>query len=226
MLIAGAAGTGKSSLGMCFAQALLGRGGAVSYYLFDESPHSFGIRNRGIGLSLDAHLASGRLAVNSVEPADMSPGELSSRIRADVEEQGVGMVVIDSLSGYLHAMAESRFLDLHLHQLLSYLGQRGVITVLILTQHGIIGELSAPVDLSYISDTTILMRFFEARGRVRRALAVQKRRYGPHEKTIRELDISSRGIEIGEPIEAFQGVLSGHLQYVGAGGGLLGRKPE
>ena len=175
-------------------------------FSFDETAEVFAERNRGQGVKLGDHP---RFSIRQVDPAELSPGEFAHTCRDQVERDDVRLLVIDSLNGYLMAMPEERFLILHLHELLTYLGQRGVTTLLLLAQNGMVGRMESPVDVSYLADTVLLLRFFEDRGRVRKALSVLKRRVGPHEDTIRELQITGRGVEIGDPLTAFQGVLTG-----------------
>jgi circadian clock protein KaiC len=172
-------------------------------------------------------MKSGRLAVEQVDAAELSPGEFAQRVRNSVEQKGARVVVIDSLNGYQLAMPEDKFLILHMHELLSYLNRRGVLTLLTVAQHGIVGEdMKAPVDVTYLSDTVIMLRFFEATGRVRRAISIVKRRAGPHEQSIRELQITSEGMKLGAPLAEFQGVLQGIPRYTGASGKLLGGEDD
>jgi circadian clock protein KaiC len=223
MLITGSAGTGKSTIAAAYASAALIRGERVAYFLFDENPALFLARNEQLGFDMQAHLLSGHLFVQKIDPAEMSPGEFAWQLQKRVEDGLAQIIVIDSISGYLHSMPGTRYLDLHLHQLLAYLGHKGVITLMVLTQHGIIGEATAPADLSYLSDATILIRFFETAGHVRRAISVVKNRGAMHEQTIRELRITQEGIQLSEPLHEFQGVLTGVPQYAGAGTELVKR---
>lgn len=222
LLIGGAAGTGKSSLAVNLARAAISRGERVAYFLFDERESSFLLRNRRQGQPVDEWMDRDLLTVRKIEPAEMSAGQLSCEIRNAVErDAGVRMVVLDSVSGYLHAMSDSPHLDLQLHELLGYLGGLGIVSVMILAHRGVLNEAPPEVDLSYIADSTLMLRFFEARGEVRRAITVQKRRTGGHERTIRELRITDQGLEIGEPLANFEGVLTGRPRYLGAGAALL-----
>lgn len=215
-LIVGAAGTGKSTLAMQYACAAGGRSQRVGLFLFDESLRTFTERSRGLGMDPQALMDSGMLSVRQVDPAEMSPGEFASMVRSEVDDNGARMVVIDSLNGYLNAMPSDKFLNLHLHELLSYLGQRGVTTLLLMAQHGIVGHgMNSPVDASYLADTVILLRYFEAFGEMRKAISVIKKRTGTHERTIRELSMSSHGIDVGDPLRDFHGVFSGTPTYVG-----------
>jgi circadian clock protein KaiC len=172
-------------------------------------------RARAMGMDLQPHLDSGALTVTQIDPAEMSPGEFASWVRRAVEEDGVRFVVIDSLNAFLQAMPGEKYLVLQMHEMLSYLNQQGVITVLILGQHGIIGEVRSDVDLSYLSDTIILFRYFEAKGEMLKAVSVVKSRTTPHEATIREYRLGRNGITVGEPLKDFDGVLTGVPTYSG-----------
>jgi circadian clock protein KaiC len=163
-------------------------------FLFDESPHILLNRMDGLGIDLREQVESGRVILQQIDPAEMSPGEFAHRIRAAAEEDKVSVLVIDSLNGYLNAMPEERFLTTHLHELLTYLGQRGVATIMVAVQHGLIGTaMQGPVDASYLADSIIMMRYFEANGEVRQALSVVKKRSGDHERTIREFRLGGPG---------------------------------
>ena len=166
-------------------------------------------RSAGIGFDVQSRIDDGLVKVQSVDPAELLPGEFAQAIRDSVEEDGVRLVVIDSLNGYLNAMPEERFMIVQLHELLTYLGQLGVVTLLVSTQPGLIGPMAQGVDVSYISDGVILLRYFEARGEVRQAISVLKKRTGPHERSIREIKFSRNGLTIGEPLREFRGILTG-----------------
>ena len=166
-------------------------------------------------------MADGSLRVEQIDPAEVSPGELAAMVRDAVEREDVRVVVIDSLTGYQNAMPGEQYLMLQMHELLTYLNQQGVTTLLVLAQHGLVGQMSATVDLTYLSDTVMLFRFFEADGRLRRAVSVVKKRVGPHEDTIRELRIDGDGLRVGEPLAGFRGILTGVPSYHGALGRLL-----
>jgi circadian clock protein KaiC len=184
--------------------------------------HTLYQRTRDLGLDLQPHVESGRLTVQQVDPAEIAPGELSNKIVECVEKLGVRMIVLDSLNGYVNAMPQEDFLSLHLHELLSFLNQRGVVTIMVLAQQGLIGAMGTPVDVSYLADTVILTRFFEARGEVRKAISIIKKRSGAHETAIRELRMSSSGIQIGRPLSDFEGVLTGVPRFVGANTQIIG----
>jgi circadian clock protein KaiC len=176
---------------------------------FDETARILYERTAGIGMDLEPFVASGLLKVAQIDPANMSPGELSGRVREAVEQDNARVVVIDSLTGYLNAMPEEQFITLQMHEILTYLNQQGVVTILILAQHGMVGQMASPIDLTYLSDCVVLLRFFEANGRVRRALSVLKKRTGAHEDTIREFRIDKSGLRVGSPLTQFRGVLTG-----------------
>jgi circadian clock protein KaiC len=205
----GPPGTGKSTLATKFALAAAARGEKVLCYSFDESIGTFKSRAAQLGMDLDPVLANGTVTIEQIDPAEISPGEMADRIRRRVEESGVRWLIIDSINGYLNAMPEERFLSLQLHELLAFLNQQGVITIMILAQQGLIGPMQASVDLTYLADTVLLLRYFEAFGAVRQAISVIKKRSGHHERTIREIKVSSSGIEVGPPLKDFRGVLTG-----------------
>ena len=222
-LILGAAGTGKSTLALQYAgqMALAGEPGII--FAFDESRSIMLGRTKALGIDLDKHIESETLTVQQVDPAEVSPGEFAARIRKSVDG-GCKFVLIDTLNGYLNSMPGEKYLNNQLHELTSYLNYKGATTVLILAQHGLIGEAEAPVDLSYLSDTVINLRYFEAYGEVKQSIAVIKKRSGPHEKTIREFRLeSNQGIRIGQPLKEFQGVLSGVPVFQGGMEKMLSR---
>jgi len=214
-LLIGPAGSGKSTLATQFAITAAERGEHAVIFAFDESARMLTQRARGMGMSLDAHVETGRIRVQQIDPAELPPGEFASRLRAAVEEDAARIVVIDSLNGYLNAMPEEQFLIIQLHELLTYLGQRGVITFLIVAQHGMVSrDMNSPVDASYLADAVLLLRYFEVAGELRQALSVVKKRGGYHERTIRELRLTSQGIQIGEPLRNLHGVFTGVPQVV------------
>lgn len=208
-LVTGPTGVGKSSLTMQYAIAAGIRGERVVIYLFDESIRTARLRGLSLGLPVAELIDSGMLTLTQVDPAELSPGEFVANVRHAVEEGGIRVLIVDSLNGFLHAMAGESDLPLQLHELLSFLGGHGVASFLVLTQHGFVGDLRANVDVSYLADNVLLLRYFEAKGQVRRAFSVIKKRSGAHESTIREISLSSRGIAIGEPLVNFRGILSG-----------------
>jgi circadian clock protein KaiC len=221
-LILGPAGTGKSLFAILFAVAAVKRGEKAALFIFDEELGLLYDRMRAIGIELEEMQASGNLIVVQIDAAELSPGEFAARVRRCVTESNVKTVVIDSLNGYQAAMPEEHFLILHIHELLQYLNRQGATTFLTVAQHGLVGEMKAPIDVTYLADTVILLRYFEALGSVRRAVSVIKKRSGTHEKTIREFTIAQAGITLGEPLSEFQGVLRGVPNFVGKGSGLLG----
>jgi circadian clock protein KaiC len=219
-LLLGPAGTGKSTVATQFAAAAAARGQRVSMFVFDENIGTFRSRSRKLGLKIEDALESGLITVQQVDPAELSSGEFAAIVRRAAEgEDGSGqasrMIVVDSLNGYLNAMPEEKFLTAQLHELLAYLGQQGIVTIMTVTQAGMVGNMASPVDTTYLADNVILFRFFEAQGSVRRAISVVKKRNGFHERTIRELDLDARGVIIGEPLTDFHGVLTGVPTYVG-----------
>jgi len=209
-LIVGAAGTGKSSLAAQFVAAAAERGQNAALFIFDESSHTLLTRATGLGIDLRKHVDAGTVTIQQVDPAELSPGEFAHAIRRAVEQHQAKVVVIDSLNGYLNAMPEERFLIIQLHELLTYLGQAGVATLMIAAHQGLIGNaMITPVDASYLADAVILMRYFETRGEVRQAISVVKKRGGAHERTIREIRLRPGSITLGEPLREFRGILTG-----------------
>jgi circadian clock protein KaiC len=210
-LLVGPSGTGKTSLATQYAIAAAGRGESVAFFTFDERLPTLYARSAGLGLDLAGQVAARRIHVQAIDPAELSPGEFAHNVRRAVEQDGVRTVVIDSLTGYLHAMPEARALVLQLHELLTYLGQQGVMTLMVVTQHGLLTPaMIGDIDVSYIADNVLLFRYYEHAGEVRQALSVFKRRGGAHERTIRRLTLSTEhGIEVGEPLSDFHGVLTG-----------------
>lgn len=222
ILLVGAAGTGKSSLATQYALAAMAQNEHAAIFSFDESLAVFLARSANVGLDVQSHREAGLLHLQQIDPAELAPGEFAHLVRAEVERVQTRVVVIDSINGYLNAMPGERFLLAQLHELLTYLGQRGVITLLVVGQQGLIGPaLESPIDASYLADSVILLRFFETNGMVRRAISVVKKRSGPHEHTIREFHIGAGGLRLGDPLTAFQGVLTGMPTYVGGSGSLL-----
>ena len=209
MLILGPAGTGKSLLALTFVVGAVRRGEKAAMFVFDEELGLLMQRAKGLGIDIQAMVDSGSLSIEQIDAAEMTPGELSSRVRKCVEELEAQTVVIDSLNGYQASMPEEQALILHMHELLQYLNRQGASTFLTVAQHGLVGDMKAPVDITYLADTVVLLRYFEALGKVRRAISVIKKRTGAHEDTIREYVIDGRGITLGEPLMGFQGVLRG-----------------
>jgi circadian clock protein KaiC len=222
-MLLGPSGVGKSTLAASWALAAAERGERAVIYLFDETPATWTLRMRGLGLEPERHLAEGTIRLGSLDPAEMGPGEFARLAQKEAVEQRARVVVLDSLNGYLASMPAERYLALHLHELLVMLNHHEIVTILVMGQHGLLGDdVQSPVDLSYLADTVVLLRYFEVKGRVRKALSVVKKRTGPHERTIRELRLSSEhGIVVGESLSAFQGILSGHLTWMGEEARLL-----
>jgi circadian clock protein KaiC len=219
-LLLGPAGTGKSTVATQFAVAAAARGERVAFFVFDENIATFRSRSRKLGLAVDGSMNKGLLSVQQIDPAELSSGEFAAIVRraaegTDDSGKPAKMIIVDSLNGYLNAMPEEKFLTAQLHELLSYLGQQGVVTVMTVTQAGMVGNMASPVDTTYLADNVILFRYFEAGGSVRRAISVVKKRNGEHERTIRELDMDKTGIVIGAPLVAFHGILTGIPTYVG-----------
>jgi circadian clock protein KaiC len=214
-LIIGSAGVGKSSLALTYAVAAAKRGEHVVFFAFDEGRGTVEARARTLGLPLQQYIAEGAIRYQQIDPAELSPGEFTANVRHSVEVDRARIIVIDSLNGYLNAMPDERFLILQMHELLSYLGQQGVLTLLVLAQHGLLGPMDTPVDMSYLSDAVLMLRYFEANGEVRRALSVVKKRSGNHEHTIREYALGPNGITLGPPLREFTGIFSGTPRYTG-----------
>lgn len=220
-LILGPAGTGKSLIALIFAAAAVRRGEKAALFIFDEELGLLFERMKNIGIDLQALQETGNLLIEQVDAAELSPGEFSHRVRRCVDEGDIKTVIIDSINGYQAAMPEENALVLHMHELLLYLNRKGAATFMTVAQHGLVGDMQAPVDITYLADTVILLRYFEALGKVRRAISIIKKRTGSHESTIREYRISGLGMTIGEPLEAFQGVLRGVPTYMGESNPLL-----
>jgi circadian clock protein KaiC len=215
-LILGPAGSGKSTLATQYAAAAAARGERAAAFIFDELRETFIGRAAGIGTDIKKFLKKSLITIQQVDPAELSPGEFAHAVRRAVAVDGARVVLIDSLNGYLNAMPEERFLTVQMHELLTYLNQQGVVTVLVMAQHGFLGSpIVTPVDVSYLADNVMLLRYFEAHGKIRRALSVVKKRTGQHELTIRELELRPHGIVVGEPLSAFRGVLTGVPVYEG-----------
>ncbi len=226
VLIIGPAGTGKSLLALTFIVGAAARGEHSAMFVFDEEMGLLFSRAKGLGVDLQALVDSGHLTIEQVDAAELTPGELSGRVRRCVEDHGARTVVIDSLNGYQAAMPEENALILHMHELLQYLNRQGATTFLTVAQHGLVGDMKSPVDVTYLADTVILLRYFEAVGRVRRAISVVKKRTGAHEDTIREYRIGSAGISLGKPLIEFQGVLRGVPTMVGGNGPMMEDRPD
>ena len=226
VLITGAAGTGKSVLATQYACAAVNRGEKVRFYLFDERLSTFSHRAHGLGMDLAKPIDDGRLTLRQIEPTELSPGEFASQVVNAVENDGVTMIIIDSINGYMQSMPEERLLPVQVHELLSYLANRGCTIIMTLVQRGIFGHpVDEVADVSYLADTVILLRYFEVTGSVRQSISVVKKRSGNHERTIRECRVARGGLIVGEPLREFQGVLTGVPSYFGEAGPLM-REPR
>jgi circadian clock protein KaiC len=215
-LVMGPTGVGKSTLAIQYAVAAARRDEKTTLFTFDESIKTILLRSAGTSLDLAKYIADGRIQVRQVDPAELSPGEFVQEVRNAVELNGSRMLVIDSLNGYINAMPDERYLLIQLHELFTYLGQKGVTTLLVVAQHGMVGrDMQSPIDASYLADTVLLLRYFEARGEVRQAISVMKKRSGRHERTIRELRIDQHGLHVGAALSLFQGIFSGTPEYIG-----------
>lgn len=214
-LLSGPSGVGKTTTAVRCMLAALQRGEKATYYLFDEGLTTLLTRSAALGIDLRPHIQNGSLKIQQIDPAELSPGEFTTAARSAVEMHGATFLVIDSLNAYLQAMPGEQYLVLQMHELLSYLNQKGVTTMLILGQHGILGDVRSDVDLSYLSDIILLFRFFEAQGELRSALAVIKSRVGAHERTIREFKLGPEGLHVGEALRDFEGLLTGLPSYKG-----------
>ncbi|HEX8694922.1 MAG TPA: ATPase domain-containing protein [Longimicrobium sp.] len=210
-LFVGPSGAGKSSVATLYACAAAERGERSAAFLFEERPETFIRRSESLGMPVRSHLDSGMMLIRPINTAELSPGEFAERVRQQVQERGVRVVTIDSLTGYISAMPDEQMLLTQMHDLLHYLSGQGVLTILVVAQHGIVGStLAGPIDVSYLADAVLLFRHFEANGEIRRAVSVFKKRYGDHEKMIRELLITGGGIQVGEPLRGFRGLLTGN----------------
>jgi circadian clock protein KaiC len=219
-LFMGPAGVGKSTLSAQYVTS--GADVSAAVYLFDERRETFIERCEALGMGIRERLASGRLSIDQIEPGDLSPGEFAHRVRARVEEDGCRVVLIDSLNGYLNAIPTGHAPLVRMHELVAFLNDRDVATLLTAAQHGVMGaQMVSPIDVSYLADAVVLFRFFEAEGMVRKAISVVKKRTGAHETTIREFAIGPDRIRVGEPLSQFHGVMTGVPQYRGTPGPLL-----
>jgi circadian clock protein KaiC len=221
-LLIGPAGCGKTTIALRWLTSAAERGETTAAFIFEETIHTLMGRAKGLGMDLAKHIKSGRVRIDHLDPAEMSPGEFVEKVRECVEKADARTIVIDSLNGFLQSMPGEQFLALHLHELLTYLNNRGVVTLMILAQMGMIGHgMQTPVDVSYLADNILLLRYFEAHGEVRQAISMIKKRSGPHEHSIRELRLGSKGISVGQPLKDFQGVLTGTPFWTGKtnGGG-------
>ena len=219
--IIGPSGSGKSTLAAQYAASGVTHAKAA-IFLFDERASTFVSRCDALGMNVSQRIADGTVTLQQIEPGEMSPGEFSFRVRVAVERDNARVITIDGLNGYLNAIPQVEAPLVRMHELLSFLNERGVATLMVVAQHGIVGSnMQTPLDVSYLADAVVLLRFFESQGMVRRAVSVMKKRTGPHESTIRELQIGPDRLHVGKALSEFQGVLSGIPQYLGASAPLL-----
>ncbi|HVG20412.1 MAG TPA: ATPase domain-containing protein [Blastocatellia bacterium] len=222
-LIMGPAGTGKSTLASQYSVAAAERDQKAAFFIFDEGTETLLQRCAGLGIDLRRHMKSGSCLIRQIDPAEISTGQFSDMICKSVEDRGVKVVIIDSLNGYFHAMPDENSLIAHMHEVLAYLNQQGILTILIVGQQGLFGSnMPPPVDMSYLADTVLLLRYFESSGHVHKAISVVKKRAGGHENSIRELRLTSNGIEVGKALTDFEGILTGLPRYTGKGERLMG----
>jgi len=214
-ILIGPAGVGKSTLAMMYVQAAVENGERAAVYLFDESPEVLYKRTSAIGLDLQKHVEDGKVALRQIQLAELTPGELSYMVSCEVENQGTRVVVIDSVNGYMMATPQEKFLTMQFHELLAYLNRNNVVSILVVGQYGLIGSMQTPIDMSYLADTVVLLRYFEAEGAVHQAISVLKKRVDEHERTIREFKIGKGGLQLGQPLKSFRGVLTGVPVYQG-----------
>jgi circadian clock protein KaiC len=215
-LLNGPSGVGKTTTAVRCGLTAIERGEKAAYFLFDEGIPTMKARAAAMGMDLEPHCEAGNLMLYQIDPAELSPGEFANRVRHAVEDDGVTFIAIDSLNAFLQAMPGEKYLLLQMHEMLSYLNQQGVLTMLVLGQHGMVGDIRSEVDLSYLSDAIILFRYFEAEGRLHKAVSAVKSRVTPHEASIRQFGIGANGISVGEPLKDFEGVLTGAPAYRGS----------
>jgi circadian clock protein KaiC len=208
-LLMGPAGSGKSTIAIQYATAAAERGDHAAIFMFDESVATLEARTEALGIGFTSGLKAGQVSVQQIDPAEVSPGEFAHLVRQAVERDRARVVVIDSLNGYMNAMPEEKYLTAQLHELLTYLGRQGVTTLMVVAQHGMLGQMQSPVDTSYLADSVVMLRYFEHAGMVKKAISVLKKRSGAHEQSIRELQFSDRGIQLSEPLTRFRGIMSG-----------------
>ena len=220
-ILTGPAGIGKSTMAITYVHNAAVNGIKSAVYLFDESVETLYKRTSALGLDVQKYVDAGTISVRQIKLAELTPGELAYMVSREVEKNNVRVVVIDSVNGYLMATPQERFLTMQFHELLGYLNSKGVVSILVVGQYGLSGNMQSPIDMSYLADTVVLLRYFEAGGEVRQAISVLKKRTGKHERTIREFRIDEGGIRIGQPLSDFHGVLSGVPVYHGGGDGLM-----
>jgi circadian clock protein KaiC len=222
-ILIGPAGVGKSTLALMYAYSAAQGGERAALYLFDESPETLYFRTSGLGMDIKKYVDEGLIMLRQIQLAELTPGELSYMVSQEVETRGARVVVIDSVNGYLMATPQERFLTMQFHALLGYLNRNGVISILVVGQYGLIGNMQAPIDMSYLADSVVLLRYFESDGSVKQAISMLKKRTGNHERTIREFRIGRGGVVLGRPLNEFHGVLTGVPVYRGGDGGLMNK---
>jgi circadian clock protein KaiC len=213
-MLMGPPGTGKSTMAILFAKVAAKHNEKVLFFTFDETIGTLVNRATQLGMDVEPYIKNGLIQVQQIDPAEISPGELAHKIQMAVSRDNIRMVIIDSINGYLNAMPAEKYLNLQLHELLSFLNQQGIVTIMVLAQQGLMGHMQSAVDLTYLADTVVIFRFFEERGGVKQALSVIKKRSGNHERTIREMKIGKNGIEVGQPLTNLQGILTGVPSFV------------
>ncbi|WP_244434127.1 ATPase domain-containing protein [Azospirillum sp. B506] len=225
-MLVGPSGVGKSSLALQYVTAAVRRGEHAAYFSFDENFKTLGLRSIALGIDIREAVQQDRVGWQRANPSRLSPGQFVWQVRREVEDRNARIVVIDSLNSYLSTMPEEKALTLQMHELLTYLNNKGVVTILVLAQQGIVGDVQNPVDLSFMSDTVVLLRFFEAEGEVRKAISVVKKRTGVHELSIREFRLFPDGMQVGPQLMDFRGVLTGVPEYDGVAETLLNAQGE
>lgn len=225
-ILTGPAGIGKSTLALIYACKAAENGERSSLYLFDEGVDTLYKRTSALGLDVKRFAAEGLMNIQQIKLAELTPGELAHRVSRDVEENGTRVVVIDSVNGYLMSTPQERFLTMQFHELLGYLNRKGIVSILVVGQYGLVGTMKAPIDMSYLADSVVLLRYFEAEGEVRQAISVLKKRTGKHERTIREFRIDKGGIQLGQPLSEFRGVLTGTPVFHGKNERLMDNDEE
>ena len=222
-IFTGPAGIGKSTMALMYACTAAESGERSAIYLFDEGTETLYKRTAALGLEVKKHVDAGLIGIRQIKLAELTPGELAYMVSVEVEKNNTRLVVIDSVNGYLMSTPQERFLLMQFHELLGYLNRRGVVSILVVGQYGLVGNMQAPIDMSYLADAVVLLRYFEAGGEVRQAISVLKKRTGRHERTIREFRIDKGGIQLGQPLTEFRGVLTGVPVYHGGSDGLMER---
>ena len=225
-IFTGPAGIGKSTMALMYVYTAAKNGNRSAMYLFDESIETLFKRTSSLNMDIKKYVDEGMIVVRQIKLAELTPGELAYMVSQEVEKHNTRVVVIDSVNGYLMATPQERFLTMQFHELLGYLNSRGIVSILVVGQYGLIGSMQTPIDMSYLADTVVLLRYFEAGGEVRQAISVLKKRTGKHERTIREFRIDKGGIQLGQPLSDFHGVLTGIPVYHGKSERLMEQNDE